>query len=229
MKHLTTLLKWDVVLLQRNQLFVLSAVLAALYVGLFYLLRPLGNLETVLIILVFNDPVVTGFLFAGVLLLFDKNQNTLQVLQVVPLPLSYYVLSKTIALASLATLTALVMVLAAHGPRFQYAHLLLGVFLTGGLFTLFGFVLAGWSRTFNHFLLYTMGLLLVMAVPFLGLFGIGPERLYLLFPSFAGLKLLQATFGPVPLWQLLYAYAYLALWLVGAWFYTLRAFKRLSL
>lgn len=229
MRHLAELFKWDLLLLQRNQLFALSAVMAAMYVGLFYLLRPLGNLETVLIILVFNDPVVTGFLFAGVLLLFDKNQNTLQALQVVPLPLSYYVFSKTLALALLSALTALVMVLAAHGPRFQYVHLLLGVFLTGGLFTLFGFVLAGWSRTFNHFLLYTMGLLLVMAVPFLGLFGIGPGALYLLFPSFAGLKLLQATFGPVPLWQLVYAYGYLALWLVGTWFYTLREFKRLSL
>ena len=228
MKSLAGLLRWDVVLLQRNQLFVLSAVMAAMYVGLFYLLKPLGNLETVLIVLVFNDPVVTGFLFAGVLLLFDKNQNTLQALQVVPLPMKYYLLSKTLALATLATLTAVVMVLAAHGREAQWVHLVVGVFLTGGLFTLFGFVLAARARTFNHFLLFTIGFLMLMGLPFLGLFGIGPEGLYLLFPSFAGLKLLQASFGDIPAWQVLYAYGYLAFWLVGTWFYTLRGFNRLS-
>jgi fluoroquinolone transport system permease protein len=226
MKPLVQLFKWDLLLLQRNRLIVLSVVMAALYTGLFYLLKPLGNLETMLIILVFNDPVVTGFLFAGVLLLFDKNQNTLQALQVVPLPLRYYVLSKTLALSTLATLTAVVMVLAAHGLRFQYAHLLYGVFSSGALFTLFGFVLAARSRTFNRFLLYTIGFLMLMELPFLGLFHIGPEGLYLLFPSFAGLKMLQATFAPIPTWQLLYAYGYLALWVAGTWFYALRELNR---
>ncbi|MDX5321229.1 MAG: hypothetical protein LPK45_08940, partial [Bacteroidota bacterium] len=60
------LLKWDLLQLHRNNLIVLALLVAAMYLGLFKLLEPLGDLRSLLVLLVFNDPVVTGLLFAGV-------------------------------------------------------------------------------------------------------------------------------------------------------------------
>ena len=53
MKKLFRLLYWDLLLLHRNQLIVLSVVVAALYLGLFYLLQDLGTLTDVLVIFLF--------------------------------------------------------------------------------------------------------------------------------------------------------------------------------
>ncbi len=225
-KELFQLLQWDMLLLHRNKLIVLSLVVALIYVGIFYLLKPLGNLTTMLIILLFNDPVVTGFMFAGVMYLFDKNQNTLQAIQVVPLPFSYYLLSKTVILTALATITAFMMSFAVYGFHFQYFHLFYGVAATAVFFILCGYIFASYSPTFNHFLLYTIGFLVIMGVAFLELFDIGKSAFYMIFPSFAGLKLIQAAFVNLPLWQLVYAYFYLTLILVLLWPYTINTLNR---
>jgi fluoroquinolone transport system permease protein len=225
-RHLIRLLGWDLILLHRNQLIVLSVVVAGLYVGLFYLLKPLGNLNTVLVVLLFNDPVVTGFLFAGVIYLMEKNQNTLQAIQIAPQPLEHFLLSKSLALAILSTLTAFCMVLAAQGSAFQWVHLLGGVFLTGLFFTFCGFFFAVYSRTFNHFLLFTIGFLVLMGIPFLSLFDVADTIYYLLFPSYAGIRLLQASLEELPTGQLLYGYGYLSLWVIVTWFMALNAIKK---
>lgn len=223
------LLKWDLRLLHRNNLILLSAVVAAMYVGIFYLLKPLGNLHTVLVVLVFNDPVVTGFMFAGIMLLFDKNQNTLQAMRVAPFPLPWYMFSKALLLAGLSTITALIMAIAAIGPHFHYGHLAAGVFLSALFFTFCGFIFGLYARTFNHFLLYIIGFLVPMATAFLHLAGIGSAVWYMPVPSFAGLVVLQAAFGPVPVWQLVYGYAYLLVCTILSWGLMLRTLERVRL
>jgi fluoroquinolone transport system permease protein len=225
-RHLFRMLGWDLILLHRNQLIVLSAVVAGLYVGLFYLLKPLGNLHTLLIVLLFNDPVVTGFLFAGVLYLMEKNQNTLQAIRIAPQPLAHFLLSKSLALAILSIFTAICMVLAAHGSDFRWVHLLGGVFLSALFFSFWGFYFGVYSRTFNHFLLFTIGFLVLMGIPFLSLFDVGYPAYYLPFPSYAGICLLQASLEELPGGQLLYGYVYLGLWVVLSWLMTLRAVKK---
>jgi fluoroquinolone transport system permease protein len=226
---LLSLLKWDLLLLHRNRLILLSVVVAGLYVGIFYLLKPLGNLDTVLIVLLFNDPVVTGFIFAGVIFLMEKNQHTLQAVRVSPLSLSFFILSKTLSLSLISLITAVLMTLAAKGVAFLSFHLLSGVFLSAFLFTLCGFFFASYSRTFNHFLLYTIGFLIVMGIPFLSLFDWGWTGFYLLFPSYAAIVLLKASVEQISSWYLLYGYGYLSLWVMGSWFLTLRVIKHHSL
>lgn len=96
MKQLTQMLKWDLILLQRNQMITISFLIAGLYLGIFYLLKELGNLENVLIIMIFNDPVITGYLFAAVLMLFEKDQNMLVALSVSPMRFTHYLWSKAL-------------------------------------------------------------------------------------------------------------------------------------
>lgn len=201
-------LKLDWVLLNRNSMVALAFVMALIYVGIFYLLKPIGNLDIILVILLFNDPVVTGFLFAGVILLFDKTQATLQVVRIIPPPIKHYIWSKALILSTLATITAIIMSVIAHGPSLNYIHLATGVLGTSIIFTFWGFIFGSYSRSFNDFLLRIIAFMIPMAIPMLWLFDILPFYYFAPIPSTAGLILLKASLSEVSWVELIYAYAY---------------------
>ncbi|MCU0397747.1 MAG: hypothetical protein MUC73_06555, partial [Cyclobacteriaceae bacterium] len=98
MNQLLHLLKFDFILLNKNKIITISILVTAIYVGVFKGLSYLGNMEKLLILVIFNDPALLGFLFVGVLVLFEKNENTLDALAVTPIKISNYILSKSISL-----------------------------------------------------------------------------------------------------------------------------------
>jgi fluoroquinolone transport system permease protein len=226
MRQLTTLLKWDAVLLHRNNLFVIAGIVAALYMGLFFLLKPLGNLDAILSILIFNDPVVTGYIFAGVLLMFDKGQNTLQALAVLPLKFVNYLLSKIIVLSVLATVIAVLMSLSGAGLGVNYVHLIMGTFFSTFIFSSLGFAVGSISKNFNMFLMYSIPLFILSAVPFFGMFGIGNMYWYALFPSTGGVGLIYAAFVPAGWAQVVFLYAQIGLFSYLCWLVCVRTVTR---
>ncbi|SDM32261.1 hypothetical protein SAMN05421823_11284 [Catalinimonas alkaloidigena] len=211
------LLKWELVLLHRQQMIVISLVTAAVYLGLFYLLRNLGSLDRVLVLMIYNDPVIMSYLFAGVLLLFEKNENTLAALAVSPLPMRQYLWSKGVALTLVATGTALVMAWVGHGFRLQYVPFLIGMIGSSLQFAWVGCAMGARARDFSQFLLRSIGGMIVGAVPFLALFDVWDHPLVYLLPTYPGVLLLQAAFEPITLGQWLYSLVYLGLGLVGAY------------
>ncbi len=219
------LLRWDFLLLHRNNLVVLALAIATVYFGIFKLLEPLGDLRSMLLILVFNDPVVTGLMFAGVIMLFEKNQHTLQAIGVSPRPVWHFLLSKVISLSLLATFSALLMNLAAIGWRFNWFHFVAGVFFTSALFAMAGIYYGNKSRDFTGFLVSIMGLILISALPFLSYFGLIPGIYMLWLPQYAGMLLLKAAYFPVSIPELIYAYAYLLICLLYAWKQILKNLK----
>jgi len=217
MKSLVQLLKWDAILFNRNRLFLLSLVVAIIYTGLFYLLKPLGSLDTILVVLIFNDPVVTGYLFAGILLLFDKSQHTLQAIAVLPIPFRQYLLSKTILLSVVATFTALIMTIATRGMDFNWAHLLVGVFLSAFIFSLIGFSIGAMINGFNQLLIYSVPFLVLCAIPLLPVFGFGRPEYFFLLPSTGGIQLLRASFDEQDGIITLLSYGHLLAWTFTSW------------
>ncbi len=203
--------RWNLLLLHRNQLLVLSLVIAGIYIGVFYLLKDLGSLHKLLILLVFNDPVITGYLFGGIILLMERNQNTLQTALIVPAGIGRYVLSKALALALISLLVALFMVWAAHGVRFNYFHFILSTVLSCLLFTFMGFVVASFSKGFNEFLVSSTLVFILFALPFLPFFEVLDPFWFYTIPSYGSLLLFKASFGEVPLADLAYGYGYLIL------------------
>jgi hypothetical protein len=222
MTFFLTLLKWDMILLNRNRLFILAAAVAGIYIALFYLLKPLGNLTTILIILIFNDPVVTGYLFASVLLLFDKNQHTLQAVSVLPLPFRMYLLSKAVILSLLATGISFIMALATRGTDFNAIHLFTASFLSAGMFSLFGFAVGSLTRNFNQLLLHSIPFFIITGIPFLSLFGFGNLVYYMVIPSAGGIGILQSAFEEKPLWHTLVMYIHLLAWTAISWITAIR-------
>lgn len=210
-------LKWDGVLLYRNRLFHIAILIALIYTGIFFLLKPLGNLDNVLVVLIFNDPVVTGYIFGGVIWLFDKNQHTLQAVSVLPVRRNLYLLSKTLILSSLAVLVSVVMALAARGFELNWFHLVVSVFFTSFLFSSAGFVLASLSAGFNQFLLYSIPFFIVSAIPFLPLFGFGKILYFILLPTTGSVVILKASMESSNDWNLIPMYVHLFIWTAISW------------
>lgn len=217
MKELKIFLKWDIVLLFRNRLFHIAIFITIVYTGIFFLLKSLGNLNQILIVLIFNDPVVTGYIFGGVIWLFDKNQHTLQAVAVLPARRNQYLLSKILILSVVAVLVSLVMAIAASGINFNWFHLVFSVFLSSFLFSSVGFTMAAISRGFNEFLFYSIPFFIVSAIPFLSLFGIGENIYYIFLPSMGSIELLKGSLTPLNWWYLMIMYFQLIIWTVVSW------------
>ncbi len=226
MKDLLTLMRWDLVHLFRNQLVTVSFALALCYYGIFYLLKDLGDLDNFLILLIYNDPVVTGYIFAGVLLLFERNQHTLQALSVSPIKISHYLWSKAIVLSLLALLVGLFMVVAIHGWDIQYFHFSYGL-ISATLFSAFcGFAITANCTSFNSLLARSIPFLILFALPFLGVFNILTSFFWYFIPSYAGIILIKASLQDVSNGMILYAYIVGTLCVILSYYLALSIIKK---
>src|SRR6056297_2213819 len=103
MKTLFRLTLWDLKIQARNGILTVAVVIAAIYTGIFFLLGLRGN-DKILVAIVFADPTFMGFIFTGVLVLFEKSSNTLQALVVTPVKIWQYFFAKAISLSLIALL-----------------------------------------------------------------------------------------------------------------------------
>ena len=125
MKHFFHLVKFDFLLINKNQITVISLIVTAIYVGVFKGLSVLGNIEKLLVLIIFNDPALLGFLFVGVMVLFEKNENTLQALSVTPINISSYILSKSFSLTVVSLFCCYLMVISGYGLYFNFINFIL--------------------------------------------------------------------------------------------------------
>jgi len=229
MNHLRRLLKWDLLLLHRNNLFLVAALIAVIYIGIFFLLKDLGNLSNLLVVLVFNDPVVTCFLFAAVIWMFDLNQRTLQAFMVLPVSINVYYWSKAIILTSLAVLVALIMSLAGVGLTFNLLHLLAGVAGSSLIFINLGFILGVKAGNFNRFLAYTVPTMILMALPFLSIFELVPWYFMLPVPTSGSMFILKAAYQDSSFIYLIINYLHTVTWSVITYRLAISSLKNISL
>jgi fluoroquinolone transport system permease protein len=218
-------LKWDLRLQLRYHVATAAAVVTLLYVALFRAV-PAATGEKPLVLLLVADPSVLGFLFVGVLVLFERGSNTLQAVVATPLSFSEYLLAKAFSLTLLATASGFVMALAARGTRFGSAQLLAAMVLTSLLFVFLGIVGVSYARSVNAYLLLVPVALMPLNLPMLGFVGVFDSPLLFLIPTRASLALFQSAFGPRPAWELVYAALYLPAAVVASFFWARHAFER---
>ena len=222
-RHILIAARWDFLRQHRHNVLSADFVITILYLFLIYSI-PASDKRAFLILLVFNDPVIFGMLFIGMLYLFERSENTLQALSVTPLRPAQYLWSKVITLTAITVASALALAIAADGWSFNYGYFIPGVALSGSLFALIGFGLVLSCRSFNDYMLRIAAVMIPAALPVLNLFGITHTLWFYLIPSQAGMKLLEAGFGPVPAWEITYAVLYLLLWNAWAFRWSLRRF-----
>ena len=213
MKQFIHLVKHDFRLINRNNIIAISIFVSALYIGLFLALKSLGNVERFLVLVIFNDPVLLGFLFVGIMMLFERNENTLEALSVSPMRIRNYVLSKTMALTLVALLCCIAMVISGYGTNFNWIHFIMGTILTTIMFSFIGFVVVAGQKSFNHYMLRAIGVIILLGVPFLGFFELTSKIWFLLFPTTPAIELIALSFAKDPSLQSIWvAYLPTLLW-----------------
>ncbi|MDG4830723.1 hypothetical protein O7627_15620 [Solwaraspora sp. WMMD1047] len=215
---------WDLRLLTRYQVATVAVAVTAAYVLVFRAI-PAARTDAVAVLLVFSDPTMIGFLFIGVLVLFERGANTLQAVVVTPLSSGQYLWSKAIALTTVAVPCGLAMAVASHGAAVNPALLVAGVALSSVLFVFVGFVAVARVRSVNEYLLIVPVFLVPAVLPILDTVGLVESPLFYLFPTHASLVLLAAAVTTRPGWEQLYGVLYLSAAVAGAFGWAKRSFE----
>jgi fluoroquinolone transport system permease protein len=227
MNQLTHFLKHDFMLLNRNRIIQISALVTLIYIAVFKGLSTFGNMDQLVVLVIFNDPALLGFLFIGVMMLFEKNENTLQVLAIAPFDEKNYILSKSISLTVISLVCCLAMAVASNGLNFNWIHFSLASILTSILFSFLGFIVVARENAFNKYILKAIGWLLLLSVPFLGYFGLTEFYWYILFPTQPAIDLFQASFDEtLSAGRIVYAYVALISWIVLTYFWAVRSITK---
>jgi fluoroquinolone transport system permease protein len=227
MKQFIHLLKLDFILLQRYKVIGISIALTIIYIAIFKAISQFGNTDRILILIIFNDPALLGFLFTGVMILFEKNENTLQALAVSPLKERNYMLSKTVSLSTVSLVCCYAMAFAAVGMNFNLIHYFFASLLTTVFFTFSGIIIVSGVDTFNRFLMKAVGFLILLSLPFLGYYELLSRNWFLWMPTQSCIDLYRAAFEEnVPVWETVYAYVSISLWVIGSYHFALRLLKK---
>ena len=190
------------------------AAMTGVYVLLIYFLKDVGNLEKLITLLIYNDPAVIGFIFIGISIILEKDQEVLPALFVTPLKPHTYLISRIITLSTLGFLGALAMVLAAKGTSFNLLHFSVGAFSTCVLFCLLGIFIVSRTTEILHFLLRGVPLLILMSLPLLNYFELTNLSFLKLFPVQGGLNLMVNSYRESPiLGELISGYILIVVWI----------------
>ena len=112
-------IKWQFLIFQKNNLITMIIGITVFYVLLIYAIKDFANVEKFITLLIYNDPAIVGFIFIGMSMILEKDQNVLPALFVTPLKLHLYLTSRIITLSAIGFFGALAMVVAARGTSFN--------------------------------------------------------------------------------------------------------------
>lgn len=219
-------LKWQFVILQRNNLITISVVVTAMYALIFFVIKDLGNIDKLLTLLIYNDPAVIGLFFVGLSIIIDKNQQVLSALFVTPVNLHVFLITRVLALSIIGWLCGLGMGFAALGWSFHIFHFSMGVFGTCLMFSLIGVFLVSFTDEFLMFMLKSIPILIVMSFPLFNYFELTDLRIFYLFPAQGCLNLMTNSYADTPvIYELIYGYGSLVVWVLIFYFLAYRIFK----
>ncbi|HKL33361.1 MAG TPA: ABC transporter permease [Tangfeifania sp.] len=210
MKTLFRLTLWDLKIQARNGILTVALVIAAIYTGIFFLLGLRGN-DKILVAIIFADPTFMGFIFTGVLVLFEKSSNTLQALVVTPVKIWQYFFAKAISLSLIALLICFAMVFAGHGFRFNYPIFVAAIFLSSVLFIFLGFIGVAKVKTFNQYIIVIPLFIAPLSLPYLNYFGVTDTWWFYILPTQGSFILFKGAFESVSAAEIIYALSYLSI------------------
>ena len=234
MSRLLTAIKTDIIVQYRTKLYAVGIVVALIVgVALSQLARPahLPAAVPTLLLLVIGGSTL---LYVAAMIVFERDEGTMQATIVSPLRVSEYLWSKIVSLTLLATVESAVIVGVAMGvmeisdtvPLPNLALLLTGAVSIGVMYTLVGIVLIVRYRSITDFLVPMTGVVILLQMPFIHFLGVVEHSLFLVAPTSAPTVLMQSAYRPLSGWEWAYAIGYTALWigLLAVW--ADRAFRR---
>ena len=203
----------DMRLQWRNGFYAASLFVLALLALVFPRLGVIPQAWFLPLMVVSNMPLNT-FYFLGALVLLEKGEGTLEAQVVSPLRTWEYLAAKIFTLTVLSLVEAVVIVMIVFGLQFNLLLFALGVMQAAVLFCLVGFLVVIRYDSINAYLIPSVFFLILLLLPLLETAGLMSSPLFYLHPFQPALVLLNASFGVVPAWQVVYGLVVGALWLL---------------
>lgn len=219
----------DVTVQFRNGFYGVSGFFILLWLGVFSLIPGSVTLDAGRIVPAFLlvNLLITTFYFVGALVLLEKSEGTLTGLITTPLRSGEYLWAKLLTLVLLGVVESLLIVVPNFGAAFDWPLLLLGAALLGGIYTLLGFIAIVRYDSINEYLLPSMGMVILLMLPLLGLLGMMPAWPLYVHPLQPPLVLMRAAFGATTEWWAIgYGLFGSLLWLLGSFLWAQRLFYR---
>ena len=225
--------KTDVIVQYRTKLYFIGiavGVLVAIAVALLALPQHLKVVIPALMLLVIGGSTL---LYVAAMIIFEKDNGTLNALVTSPLRSSEYLVSKTLSLSMLASLEAIIMIGGAMAimaishtvPVPNVVILLTGILLTGVVYTLFGIILIVRFPSITDFLFPMAGITTLLQLPTLYFFNAVSTPIFLLIPTSAPIMLIKGAHTPLAMWEWAYAIGYTLVLLIVLGIWAHRSFR----
>ncbi len=195
MRALLNQIKWQFVILHKNNLIVISFAVTALYGMIFFLIKDLPNVEPFLTLLIYNDPAIIGLFFLGLGVIMENNDNLLPALFVTPVNHHVYLISRVLSLSFVGLACAAGMALTILGPQINWLEFSIGVFSTCLIFSLVGIFVVSYTMEFLSFMLRSIPLMILFSLPLLNYFGLTDNFIFEFTPTQGPLNLTISSFG----------------------------------
>lgn len=208
MRSFANIIKWDLILIYKYGIVAVAFAISGIY-SISLLLADIEGMEKLVAALIFSDPVMYGFLFTAIMILFEKDAQTHQVLAVTPLSIKKYIWSKAFTFTLLAFVCSTIILLSASPGEFHPLLFLLAVSFSSILFVFIGIIGVSFVNNFNQFILLMPIVLAPVCLPFLDYFNLLESWVFYLIPTQACLLLFTASISKIEIWQLIYSIVYL--------------------
>jgi fluoroquinolone transport system permease protein len=226
MRQLLQQMKWQFMILHKNNLIVISVVVTVMYALVFIAIKDLGNMDKVLTLLIYNDPAVIGLFFVGLSIIMEKNQQVLSALFVTPINHHVYLISRILSLSILGWACALGMGISILGTSFYIGHFSAGVFGTCVLFSIAGIFVVSYTTEFLLFLLKSIPVLIGLSLPLLNYYNLTDIPFLYYTPMQGSLNLIVNSYRESPVTsELIYGYISIVFWVPVFYFFVFRVFK----
>jgi fluoroquinolone transport system permease protein len=128
MKSFLNHLKWQFVILHKNNIITISVAVTAIYSVILFLFSEATYINKILIVLVLNDPSVIGYFFIALALFTEIKQDVLKPIFVSPVNVHQLLIAKILSLSIIGTLCSLGLAMAIKGFDFHILAYTIGSF-----------------------------------------------------------------------------------------------------
>lgn len=227
MKRLWPTIQLDILLQARSGLYsigICMAVALGLALRFLFTLDQLPNAMTAFYVLALGG---TTMMFGASMLLLEKSQGTLSALRVTPIKSKDYIMSKLITLTAFAATESAIAYFISGAPSPQEPLLLgLGLLGLGSMYALVGLLLSVPHQSVTQFLFPGAAFAsILLQLPVLALWRIGPAWLWWLIPTTAPMQLIYGGFAGMSTPLLLTSFIFCGLALTGLAFLCHRRFS----
>ena len=186
--------KNDIDFQMRYGFYFLYAFFSAFYIAVLGVTPPAYR-KLVASLIVLSDPAMLGVFFVGGIWLLEKGEGLHLFWCVSPLRPIEYVLSKSVSLAVLSTLSAVLIAFVSMGGTAHLTLLAFSVFAGAVVFNLAGLWVASFARSVNHYMiLVTLPAMFLSIPPVLTAFGFS-HPFFELFAGTALWRMIASSIG----------------------------------